>query len=320
MGLLKSGFMQPVEDTTPIEESEETNPGGATLISDIPDDAFGHVLFWLPPLTNLAAARVAKQWRVRVAKFFATLRELDVTTEEMSASLVRGASGPERWGRKSSRLAMLLGKCRSLESLTVGFGEYEESLGECPSHLLRSLSLRRLVIAGDYMTPDCVHNIARLSPNLEEFKWRDDFDDSYRVLGYGAVGTLRVLHRHCRRLRRLPPFGCCCSRGPLEPDGPCGYEAEAFELLKTWPSLEAIEIHQCFPLSIGEMRDRALGFGTDKGQFKGILRVVMHDLDDLVFDEVAGGEVPAELILQRDFGKNERRPLRFGTIEDLPPY
>ena len=53
MGLLKSGFMQPVEDTTPIEESEETNPGGATLISDIPDDAFGHVLFWLPPLTNL---------------------------------------------------------------------------------------------------------------------------------------------------------------------------------------------------------------------------------------------------------------------------
>ena len=128
MGLLKSGFMQPVEDTTPIEESEETNPGGATLISDIPDDAFGHVLFWLPPLTNLAAARVAKQWR------------------------------------------------------------------------------------------------------------------------------------------------------------------------------------------------RALGFGTDKGQFKGILRVVMHDLDDLVFDEVAGGEVPAELILQRDFGKNERRPLRFGTIEDLPPY
>ena len=73
-------------------------------------------------------------------------------------------------------------------------------------------------------------------------------------------------------------------------------------------------------ISIGEMRDRALGFGTDKGQFKGILRVVMHDLDDLVFDEVAGGEVPAELILQRDFGKNERRPLRFGTIEDLPPY
>ena len=111
-----------------------------------------------------------------------------------------------------------------------------------------------------------------------------------------------------------------CSRGPLEPDGPCGYEAEAFELLKTWPSLEAIEIHQCFPLSIGEMQHRALGFGTDKGQFKGILRVVMHDLDDLVFDEVAGGEVPAELILQRDFGKNERRPLRFGTIEDLPPY
>ena len=68
MGLLKSGFMQPVEDTTPIEESE-------TLISDIPDDAFGHVLFWLPPLTNLAAARVAKQWRVRVAKYFERLRD-----------------------------------------------------------------------------------------------------------------------------------------------------------------------------------------------------------------------------------------------------
>ena len=75
MGLLKSGFMQPVEDTTPIEESEETNPGGATLISDIPDDAFGHVLFWLPPLTNLAAARVAKQWRVRVAKFLERFRQ-----------------------------------------------------------------------------------------------------------------------------------------------------------------------------------------------------------------------------------------------------
>ena len=58
---------------------------------------------------------------------------------------------------------MLLGKCRSLESLTVSFSEFEESsLGDCPSHLLRSLSLRRLVIAGDYMTPDFVHNIARL--------------------------------------------------------------------------------------------------------------------------------------------------------------
>lgn len=60
MGLLKSGFMQPVEDTTPIEESE-------TLISDIPDDAFGHVLFWLPPLTNLAAARVAMLLQPRPA-------------------------------------------------------------------------------------------------------------------------------------------------------------------------------------------------------------------------------------------------------------
>ena len=127
MGLLKSGWMQPVvEESTAADSEAETETqadrGAKALISDIPDDAFGHVLFWLPPLTNLAAARVAKQWRVRVAKFFATLRELDVTTEEMSASLVRGA-GPERWGRKSSRLAMLLGKCRSLESLTVGFGE-----------------------------------------------------------------------------------------------------------------------------------------------------------------------------------------------------
>ena len=323
--------MQPVveEPTAPTADSESETlaerpePHGAkALISDIPDDAFGHVLFWLPPLTNLAAARVAKQWRVRVAKFFATLRELDVTTEEMSASLVRGA-GPERWGRKSSRLAMLLGKCRSLESLTVGFGEYEESLGECPSHLLRSLSLRRLVIAGDYMTPDCVHNIARLSPNLEEFKWRDDFDDSYRVLGYGAVGTLRVLHRHCRRLRRLPPFGCCCSRGPLEPDGPCGYEAEAFELLKTWPSLEAIEIHQCFPLSFGDMCTRTFGFAKDTGQFKGILKAVIHDVDELVYDEDAGGDVPLQFTIQRDFSKNEKRPLRWCDKEeelDLPPY
>ena len=176
MGLLKSGFMQPVEDTTPIEESE-------TLISDIPDDAFGHVLFWLPPLTNLAAARVAKQWRVRVAKYFERLRELDVTTEEMSASLVRGASGPERWGRKSSRLAMLLGKCRSLESLTVGF--------------------------------------------------------------------------------------------------------------------------------------------KDTGQFKGILKAIIHDVDELVYDEDAGGDVPLQFTIQRDFSKNEKRPLRWCDKEeelDLPPY
>ena len=74
MGLLKSGWMQPVvEESTATADSEaetetQAEPGAKALISDIPDDAFGHVLFWLPPLTNLAAARVAKQWRVRVAR------------------------------------------------------------------------------------------------------------------------------------------------------------------------------------------------------------------------------------------------------------
>ena len=66
--------MQPVvEESTAADSEAETEtqaetqaePGAKALISDIPDDAFGHVLFWLPPLTNLAAARVAKQWRVR---------------------------------------------------------------------------------------------------------------------------------------------------------------------------------------------------------------------------------------------------------------
>ena len=126
MGLLKSGFMQPVEDTTPIEESEETNPGGATLISDIPDDAFGHVLFWLPPLTNL-----------------------------------------------------------------------------------------------------------------------------------------------------------------------------------------------------GDMCTRTFGFAKDTGQFKGILKAVIHDVDELVYDEDAGGEVPLQFTIQRDFSKNEKRPLRWCDKEeelDLPPY
>ena len=133
MGLLKSGFMQPVEDTTPIEESEETNPGGATLISDIPDDAFGHVLFWLPPLTNLAAARV----------------------------------------------------------------------------------------------------------------------------------------------------------------------------------------------SFGDMCTRTFGFAKDTGQFKGILKAVIHDVDELVYDEDAGGDVPLQFTIQRDFSKNEKRPLRWCDKEgelDLPPY
>ena len=79
MGLLKSGWMQPVvEESTAADSEAETEtqaePGAKALISDIPDDAFGHVLFWLPPLTNLAAARVAKQWRVRVAKYLRPLR------------------------------------------------------------------------------------------------------------------------------------------------------------------------------------------------------------------------------------------------------
>ena len=81
MGLLKSGWMQPVvEESTAADSEAETEtqaetqaePGAKALISDIPDDAFGHVLFWLPPLTNLAAARVAKQWRVRVAIYSAS--------------------------------------------------------------------------------------------------------------------------------------------------------------------------------------------------------------------------------------------------------
>ena len=66
--------MQPVvEESTAADSEAETETqaetqaerGAKALISDIPDDAFGHILFWLPPLTNLAAARVAKQWRVR---------------------------------------------------------------------------------------------------------------------------------------------------------------------------------------------------------------------------------------------------------------
>ena len=115
----------------------------------------------------------------------------------------------------------------------------------------------------------------------------------------------------------------CCSRGPLEPDGPCGYEAEAFELLKTWPSLEAIEIHQCFPLSFGDMCTRTFGFAKDTGQFKGILKAVIHDVDELVYDEDAGGDVPLQFTIRRDFSKNEKRPARWCDEEeelDLPPY
>ena len=320
--------MQPVEEETmagPVQISdmqpvEADALAGPVHISDIPDDAFGQVLLWLPPLTTLAATRIAKQWRVRVTNHFARLRELDATT--MNACLLRGApvSGPARWGHKSSRLAMLLGRCRSLESLTVGFGEFESApLGNCPSDVLRFTHLRRLVIDGDYMSPDCVHSIARLNPNLEEFKWRDH-SDGFRVLGYDAVGTLKVLHRHCRRLRRLPPFGCCCGRHPSEPDGPCGFEAEAFELLKTWPSLRAIEIHQCFPLSLGEMLNRTFGFAKDTGQFKGKVQVVLHDVDDLECDEDAGGDVPRQIIMQRDFSKNNKRPMSFGDPPELPPY
>ena len=121
----------------------------------------------------------------------------------------------------------------------------------------------------------------------------------------------------------MPPFGCCCSRGPLEPDGPCGFEAEAFELLKTWPSIQAIEIHQCLPLSFGDMCTRTFGFSGDGGQFKGILQVVMHDVDELVYDEEAGGNVPLQFTIQKDFSKNDNRPIRVCDKEeelDLPPY
>ena len=94
-------------------------------------------------------------------------------------------------------------------------------------------------------------------------------------------------------------------------------------MLKTWPSLEAIEIHQCFPLSFGDMCTRTFGFAKDTGQFKGILKAVIHDVDELVYDEDAGGEVPLQFTIQRDFSKNEKRTLRWCDKEeelDLPPY
>ena len=94
-------------------------------------------------------------------------------------------------------------------------------------------------------------------------------------------------------------------------------------MLKTWPSLEAIEIHQCFPLSFGDMCTRTFAFAKDTGQFKGILKAVIHDVDELVYDEDAGGDVPLQFTIQRDFSRNEKRPLRWCDEEeelDLPPY
>ena len=89
------------------------------------------------------------------------------------------------------------------------------------------------------------------------------------------------------------------------------------------PPIEAIEIHQCFPLSFGDMCTRTFGFAKDTGQFKGILKAVIHDVDELVYDEDAGGDVPLQFTIQRDFSKNEKRPLRWCDKEeelDLPPY
>ena len=88
-------------------------------------------------------------------------------------------------------------------------------------------------------------------------------------------------------------------------------------------SLEAIELHQCFPLSFGDMCTRTFGFSGDGGQFKGILQVVMHDVDELVYDEEAGGNVPLQFTIQKDFSKNDNRPIRVCDKEeelDLPPY
>ena len=71
------------------------------------------------------------------------------------------------------------------------------------------------------------------------------------------------------------------------------------------------------------MCTRTFGFAKDTGQFKGILKAVIHDVDELVYDEDAGGEVPLQFTIQRDFSKNEKRPLRWCDKEgelDLPPY
>ena len=68
---------------------------------------------------------------------------------------------------------------------------------------------------------------------------------------------------------------------------------------------------------------RTFGFSGDGGQFKGILQVVMHDVDELVYDEEAGGNVPLQFTIQKDFSKNDNRPIRVCDKEeefDLPPY
>ena len=71
------------------------------------------------------------------------------------------------------------------------------------------------------------------------------------------------------------------------------------------------------------MCTRTFAFAKDTGQFKGILKAIIHDVDELVYDEDAGGDVPLQFTIQRDFSKNEKRPLRWCDKEgelDLPPY
>ena len=64
-------------------------------------------------------------------------------------------------------------------------------------------------------------------------------------------------------------------------------------------------------------------FAKDTGQFKGILKAIIHDVDELVYDEDAGGDVPLQFTIQKDFSKNDNRPIRVCDKEeelDLPPY
>ena len=49
----------------------------------------------------------------------------------------------------------------------------------------------------------------------------------------------------------------------------------------------------------------------------------MHDVDELVYDEDAGGDVSLQFTIRRDFSKNEKRPARWCDEEEelhLPPY
>ena len=62
--------------------------------------------------------------------------------------------------------------------------------------------------------------------------------------------------------------------------------------------------------SSGSLRSRisrrlAWRSSKDTGQFKGILKAVIHDVDELVYDEDAGGDVPLQFTIRRDFSKNE---------------